>query len=647
MPLTLISSTPADDASDVAIDANFVLTFSEAVQTNSGNIVIKTVGGNETVATIAGNDTSQVSVSGSAVTVNPTADLSYFTNYYLEIAANAFSNSTNEFYAGLSGSTDLNFATARDTTPPTLASSTPGDNATGVAVDTSIVLTFSEALSIGSGNIDFAVYRSGDDVQVERINGAQVNVTGSTVTLRFSNLSYSTEYYVKYIGADLGDGAGNKFTGMSNNTDLNFVTAAPDNGSDGDTSISVNDGTVSDTSGGDRTISNTGGTSGSAAIVQGTGNNGNVVTATLPPSVSITSSGPSTAQSGDTAVNTLVTAIENRIPTGADEVVGVARTFLNTLTTTTTLDIRTIVPTVGSGITTDDPIVITGSQVSGQSEAFVIDMRSISGKILQLNNIEFSSILGNATVTGGAGNNYAVGDGSDQLISLGEGDDTLYGGDGDDTIGSAAGNDSLFGDGGNDRVIGGAGNDSLWGGTGADVVYGNTDADVLYGNLGGDTLYGGQDADVTYGGQDADVAYGNLADDVLYGNLGADSLFGGQGNDKLFGGQGNDLLVGGLGNDTLNGNLGDDTISTGEGADVVVLSHGGGADLVVDFDGAGGDTIRIDADINGTGIDTYNELLAAATDTDAGVQIALGSGNTLTLNGVTVSQLQSGWFIFV
>jgi len=28
------------------------------------------------------------------------------------------------------------------------------------------------------------------------------------------------------------------------------------------------------------------------------------------------------------------------------------------------------------------------------------------------------------------------------------------------------------------------------------------------------------------------------------------------------------------------------------------------------------------------------------------VQIALGSGNTLTLNGVTVSQLQSGWFMF-
>jgi len=28
------------------------------------------------------------------------------------------------------------------------------------------------------------------------------------------------------------------------------------------------------------------------------------------------------------------------------------------------------------------------------------------------------------------------------------------------------------------------------------------------------------------------------------------------------------------------------------------------------------------------------------------VQIALGSGNTLTLNGITVDQLQSGWFTF-
>ena len=163
----------------------------------------------------------------------------------------------------------------------------------------------------------------------------------------------------------------------------------------------VNDTTSTDTTGGARTITNSGGSPGSAAVVQNTGNNGNVVTATLPGSVSITSEGPATAQSGTDAVTTLVSAIQARGSTGTTGLVSNAQTFLTRLGTTSTLDVRTIVPTQSAGVTTDYPIVITGSTGSSQSEAFVIDMRSISGKVLQLDNIEFVSIIGSARVIGG------------------------------------------------------------------------------------------------------------------------------------------------------------------------------------------------------------------------------------------------------
>src|SRR3546814_1690604 len=46
-------------------------------------------------------------------------------------------------------------------------------------------------------------------------------------------------------------------------------------------------------------------------------------------------------------------------------------------------------PIFGSGITTDDPIVFTGS-TGDQVEALVFDMRSIDGKFLQVDNIERS-----------------------------------------------------------------------------------------------------------------------------------------------------------------------------------------------------------------------------------------------------------------
>src|SRR3546814_10824018 len=104
---------------------------------------------------------------------------------------------------------------------------------------------------------------------------------------------------------------------------------------------------------------------------------------------------------------------------------GSTQGFLNSLPPTTPLDIRTFVPTLTGGTTTDDPIVFTGSGDPNQVEAFVFDMRSIDGKFLQVDNIEFVSIVGFAHVTGGAGDNYAVGDDNAQFISLGVGDDTL------------------------------------------------------------------------------------------------------------------------------------------------------------------------------------------------------------------------------
>lgn len=437
------------------------------------------------------------------------------------------------------------------------------------------------------------------------------------------------------------------------NTEITLVAPTNNGGGSGDSgssdTISTNTSTSTTGSGTTvqtTTLSNTGTDRGSAAIVQNTGNNSNVVTAILPASTTLTSEGPSEAQTSTEAVTTLISAIDARNSTGQAALETGARTFLNNLATTTTLDIRTIIPTTTQGITTSDPIVITGTGLSNQSEAFVIDMRSAPGKTLQLDNIEFASIIGSSTVIGGSGNNYAIGDDSAQFISLGEGDDTLYGGDGNDTIGSAAGNDALFGDGGNDTVNGGSGNDTVWGGGGADVVYGNTNDDVAYGNLGNDTVYGGQNQDSVYGGQGQDVVYGNLSADAVFGNAGDDTLYGGQGGDTMYGGAGGDVIFGNLDADRLIGNAGDDTLVGGAGMDTFVIGNEDGVDLIGDFNGADGDRIEIAANPNDTEIDTFQELLANASEVNNSTVIWLGGTNSVTLVGVSTADLQSDWFIF-
>ena len=139
------------------------------------------------------------------------------------------------------------------------------------------------------------------------------------------------------------------------------------------------------------------------------------------------------------------------------------------------------VPTPAPGVVRQpQTIIINGSSApNGVQEAVVINTTNLpAGSSLQLNNVDFAVIVGNANVTGGAGANNVVGDDGVQFLMLGAGNDVLRGGGGDDTVGSLGDNDQIFGDAGNDVVYGGAGNDVLSGGSGNDRLNGGLGSDV-------------------------------------------------------------------------------------------------------------------------------------------------------------------------
>ena len=75
-----------------------------------------------------------------------------------------------------SGASALNFTTA-DVAAPTLSSSSPADNATAFAEGNNIVLNFSEAVDVESGNI--VIYKTSDNSVVETIAVTGNQVTGS------------------------------------------------------------------------------------------------------------------------------------------------------------------------------------------------------------------------------------------------------------------------------------------------------------------------------------------------------------------------------------------------------------------------------------------------------------------------------------
>jgi hypothetical protein len=113
------------------LDANIVLTFSEAVDVESGNITIKKSSDNSTVESIDVTGSLVTGTGTTTITINPTNNLASLTGYYLNIDATAFDDSASNSYAGITDATTLSFTSA-DVDAPTLSSSTPSDNATGV-----------------------------------------------------------------------------------------------------------------------------------------------------------------------------------------------------------------------------------------------------------------------------------------------------------------------------------------------------------------------------------------------------------------------------------------------------------------------------------------------------------------------------------
>ena len=132
-----------------------------------------------------------------------------------------------------------------DTTPPTLDSFTPADDATEVPVDADLVFTFSESVQAGTGTI--AVFDA--DGLVEAVSVENAIFDGNTVTVDLlTDLDPGTEYFVRVQPTAIEDEAGNAFAGIAAPTDFNFTTAGAGGGL---TEVDITNGSNEDAAGDD------------------------------------------------------------------------------------------------------------------------------------------------------------------------------------------------------------------------------------------------------------------------------------------------------------------------------------------------------------------------------------------------------------
>ena len=225
---TLSSSSPADDATGIAVDANIILTFNEAVDAESGNIIIyKSSDDSEVESIPVGN--AKVSGSGSTeITINPATTLDSLTGYYVLIAATAFDDSSSNSYAGITDTTTLNFTTA-DVEAPTLTFS-PLDGATGIADNTNITITFDEAIrntdnsELTDTNVDSLITlketnSSGSNIDFD----ATIDSDKKIITINPDSDFSSQQVVYVAIGATVEDSSDNAISASN----ITFTVAAP------------------------------------------------------------------------------------------------------------------------------------------------------------------------------------------------------------------------------------------------------------------------------------------------------------------------------------------------------------------------------------------------------------------------------------
>ena len=224
----LQQTTPADNAPDVAVNANLILTFNEAVKAGSGFIQIRDAVTGNVVESIAVTDTSKVTFSGNQLTVNPGSDLSPGTSYYVTFASGVVLDLASNAFAGISSPTAFNFSTSAPSSggSPVLMSVSPADNATGVLPWSNIVLAFSEEVKPGSGNIE--IRKSSDNSLVTSISiedTFQVSFADHLITIDpHITLDWNTGYYVTFASGVIQDLQNNAAAGITSSTAFNFTT---------------------------------------------------------------------------------------------------------------------------------------------------------------------------------------------------------------------------------------------------------------------------------------------------------------------------------------------------------------------------------------------------------------------------------------
>lgn len=197
------NSTPNDDATGVAGNANIVVDFNENISLGTGNITIRDVSSNsdfevfnvatESDGTTTSPSAGRLGITNDKIYINPSNNLTGNRNYAIRIDATAVDDSAGNSFLGINDDTSFNFSTG-NTAPAVDLDSTSGSDDSSVS--------FSE----GAGAVNIAA------------NAVVTETDGDTITTITVSLTNDQDGVSE--GLNISASAQDALTGVSGSSDI-------------------------------------------------------------------------------------------------------------------------------------------------------------------------------------------------------------------------------------------------------------------------------------------------------------------------------------------------------------------------------------------------------------------------------------------
>jgi len=200
-PLQVTSSDPANNAVSVPVNKVIKITFNKQIYSGSAYSQITLKNSSNTVVPIT------TSISGNVLTITKTSGTFAGGLYTLNLPVNSIVDVNNTSI--LSGYT-TKFTV--DSTPPTITSMTPANNAAGVPVNSTITVNFSKAIKIGPGAISI---KSSSGKVIAITNYKIINGGKTLVLYHTANFAKGTKYTIYFQNGSITDLANNYLAAYS------------------------------------------------------------------------------------------------------------------------------------------------------------------------------------------------------------------------------------------------------------------------------------------------------------------------------------------------------------------------------------------------------------------------------------------------